>query len=218
MMQKPFIRNHQFNVINNEAAYLGRTIRTSSDASVIEAVKYNVETKILAAFPELTDTQKELLLFIIKLRTEQEFQDYLDALAAYRISFPEVTEQLVRELFPKNKKVRQPDPSLQHDYSYTYFGWPDIGTSRMYLIYEHQGEMIGVEGKYSLNCRKDLCCICKGFGEVALVTAISRKKVSGSPEYYKAIGNYMCFKSHECNSRITDPSGLERFIRDVNAK
>ncbi|GGD63345.1 FusB/FusC family EF-G-binding protein [Paenibacillus nasutitermitis] len=214
-MQKPYIRNHQFNLIQNETAYLGRTIRTSPDASVIEAIRYSVSTKILAAFPELTDAQRELLQFIANLSEEQEFQDYLEALSAFRIGFPEVTEQLIRDLFPKHKKLKLPDPSVQQDYSYTYFGWPDIATNKMFLIYEIQGELIGIEGKYSLNHKKDVCAFCKGFGEVALFTANSRKKIAGSPDYYKAVGNYICFKSHECNSRITDPSGLERFFKDV---
>lgn len=38
---------------------------------------------------------------------------------------------------------------------------------------------------------------------------------NASPDYYKAVGNYMCINSHECNRNITDVTYLERFIHDV---
>ncbi|BAU27240.1 treble-clef zinc-finger protein [Aneurinibacillus soli] len=152
---------------------------------------------------------------ISTLKIEEEFREYLGSLVPYLVEFPRVTEKQIKKLFPKNKKLKVPDLGTIDFHSLTYLGWIDISTNKLFIVYNLNGEIIGVEGKYTLTNRKDMCSLCKGYGEVALVSAISKARVSNSPDYYKAVGNYMCINSHECNKNITDVTDLERFIQNV---
>ena len=49
-----------------------------------------------------------------------------------------------------------------------------------------------------------------------MFSAVTKSKpANASPDYYKAIGNYMCVNSETCNNHITDVTVLERFISDI---
>ncbi|WCN38757.1 FusB/FusC family EF-G-binding protein [Aneurinibacillus uraniidurans] len=212
---EPFIRNHQYNFIKQQTKLLRHASNTVLDPAVIEAVKSSAGSKIVQLFPDATDIQKQMMEKISTLKIEEEFREYLGSLVPYLVEFPRVTEKQIKKLFPKNKKLKMPDLGTIDFRSLTYLGWIDISTNKLFIIYNLNGEIIGVEGKYTLTNRKDMCSLCKGYGEVALVSAISKARVSNSPDYYKAVGNYMCINSHECNKNITDVTDLERFIQNV---
>jgi hypothetical protein len=78
------------------------------------------------------------------------------------------------------------------------------------------GQLVGVEGKYSPTNKKSICFLCNRHEEVAFFSAITKSKpANASPDYYKAIGNYLCVNSDICNKNITDVTALEKFIYDV---
>ncbi|MFM1655832.1 FusB/FusC family EF-G-binding protein [Brevibacillus sp. B_LB10_24] len=216
-MIEPFIRNHQYNFIKKQADILQKA--TVSDPKVLEAVRYSAQAKVTDLFPDVTDSHRRLLESISSIKDAGDFQTYLRSLAPYLVEFPQVTEKQIKKRFPKNKKLKVPDLAAI-DYHYvTYLGWIDAATNKLFIVYHLQGEVIGIEGKFTMANKKNTCALCHGHGEVALFSAVSKAKaVHSSPDYYKAIGNYICIDSQECNKRITDVTVLERFIQEVTGR
>jgi len=214
-MTQPFIRNYQYNFIKKQADHVLRSHRTVSDPKVLEAVIFLAESKIMEQFPELSKEQKALLQPITTCKTAQDFAEYLSNVSEYTIDFPMITEAQIKRLFPKSKKLKMPNLANLELSTLTYLGWIDIATNKIYFVYPENGKFIGVEGRFTPGSKKNLCSLCHGHEEVALVTAISKAKSSISPDYYKAVGNYMCVDSAQCNKQITDVSHLEDFFQRV---
>lgn len=108
-MVKPFIRNHQYNLIKKQVGLLQNACNTVSDPKVVESVRYSAQSKIIEAFPDTTELQKQTLEQIAALRTPGEFQKYLHSLEPYMAPFSELTEKQLNKLFPKIKKLKAPD-------------------------------------------------------------------------------------------------------------
>jgi hypothetical protein len=215
-MCEPFIRNHQFNFIKKQAGLLEHALRTNADPKVLESVRYSAESKISERFPDVTDNQKQMLETIFMLRTADDFQKHLKALEPYLMEFPPISAKQILKLFPKNKKLKLPD-LLAIDYRYvTYLSWIDISTNKLFIVYQLNGQFVGIEGKYTPTNKKSFCFLCNRYEELALFTAISKKRPAHTtPDYYKAVGNYLCMNGHECNKNLTDVSPLEKFIDTV---
>ncbi|MDU5144229.1 MAG: FusB/FusC family EF-G-binding protein [Paenibacillus dendritiformis] len=215
-MLKPFIRNHQYNLIKKQTDLLQRACNTVTDPKVVESVRYSALTKIVEAFPDAEEAQKQALEKISTLHSTVEFQDYLESLVPYMAEFAPVTEKQIRKLFPKIKKLKVPDAAAI-DFRYvTYVGWTDIATNRMFFVYHLNGKLVGIEGRYTPTNKKSICFLCHRHEEVALFSAVTKSKpANASPDYYKAIGNYVCLDSDACNKNITNVGTLEKFIGNV---
>ncbi|MEK3723233.1 FusB/FusC family EF-G-binding protein [Paenibacillus sp. FSL H8-0034] len=215
-MIKPFIRNHQYNMIKKQTDLLQRACNTVSDPKVVEAVRYSAATKIIEAFPDAVELQKQILEQISTLKTTEQFQHYLHSMEPYLEPFEQVTETQMKKLFPKNKKLKVPDLAVIDNRYVTYLGWTDIATNKLFMVYHLNGKLVGVEGKYTPMNKKSNCFLCNRHEEVALFSAISKwKPANASPDYYRAIGNYLCVNSDTCNNNITDVTTLEKFIYDI---
>ncbi|MDF9413495.1 elongation factor G-binding protein [Brevibacillus laterosporus] len=214
-MVEPFIQNHQYNFIKKQIDILRNATLTVADPKVMEAVRYGAEVKVIDVFPTATDIQKQLLGRISSIKAE-DFQEHLRSLTPYLLEFPQVTEKQIRKLFPKNKKLKVPDLVTIDFLKVTYLGWINISSNKLFIVYHLKGKAVGIEGRYSLVHKKNICALCHGYTDVALFSAISKSRAAHvSSDYYKAVGQYICINSHECNSRITDVTALERFIEDV---
>lgn len=215
-MTTPFIRNHQYNLIKKQATLLQHTCQTVADPKIVDTVRYSAFTKITEAFQMAEDQQLRLLERITTLDKTEEFSQFLLFLEPYLIEFEQVTDKQLKKLYPKSKKLKLPSMEgldLRHT---TYLGWTDIGTNRMYLIHQLDGRLVGIEGKFTQAKKKGTCFLCNRQEEVALFTAETKTKpANATPDYYKAIGNYMCMNSHTCNQNITDTTALELFIRSI---
>ncbi|MBW7453159.1 FusB/FusC family EF-G-binding protein [Paenibacillus sepulcri] len=213
-MRVPFIRNHQYNVIKKQAGLLKQALRTVSDLKVLESVRDSTEAKIFGLFPDLTDTQRQLLEKFPTLATAEDFQNFLGSLEPYIVEFPQITNKQIQKLFPKNKKLKLPDLSLI-DFRYlTYLSWTDISTDKLFIVYHADGQFIGVEGRFTPTNKKSYCFLCNNYEELAFYSVKTRPAKS-SPDYYKAFGNYLCLNNHHCNTSITDVAFLEKFIDSV---
>lgn len=214
-MHEPFIQNHHYNLIKKQVDVLQRACNTVSDHKVVESVRYSAQSKIIEAFPDAAEHQKEMLEKIATLHTAEEFQQYLDSLEPYRTSFPQVTGKQIAKLFPKIKKLKTPDLDTVDYRHVTYLGWSDIASNRLFLVYPLNGQTVGIEGRYT-PANKGVCFLCNRMEDVALFTTIAKSKpANASPDYYKAIGNYMCMNSEVCNKNITDITALEKFIQEA---
>lgn len=212
----PFIRNHQYNLVKKQVGILQHACNTVSDPKVVESVRFSAHSKILEAFPDATELQKQSLERISALNTKGDFQQYLHSLEPCLAEFERVTDNQLKKLFPKNKKLKVPDLA-SIDYRYvTYLGWTDIATNKLFIVYHLNGQLVGVEGRFTPMNKKSVCFLCNRHEEVALFSAIAKSKpAKASADYYKAIGNYMCVNSDACNKNITDVTSLEKFIHAV---
>ncbi|WP_127505575.1 FusB/FusC family EF-G-binding protein [Paenibacillus humicus] len=219
-MGQPFIRNHEFNLIQKQVKLLQNTCTTVSDPKVVESVRMSVHAVLDEAFQAADSDQRLLVLGLAELSSPQQFAQGVEALEPYRLSFPAVTEGQLKRLFPKAKKLKVPDLDKIDFRKVTYLGWTDIGSGKMFLVHELDGKTAGIEGRFSpAGTKKNTCFLCRGHGEVALFTAVTKHRPQhASPDYYKAIGNYMCLSSDSCNARLTDPAVLDQFFRDVLTK
>jgi hypothetical protein len=215
-MSQPFIRNHQYNLIKKQAGLLRHACSTASDPEVVKAVKYSAEAAIMEAFPDASEAQRETLGKLEAFTTTAEFQQYLHSLEAELAPFGPISEQQIKKLFPKQKKLKVPDLATFDFRRITYLGWQDIASNRLYLIYSLDGKWVGVEGKLVPTNKKGYCFLCNRNTELAMFTVVTRKRPANvSPDYYKAIGNYVCVDSETCNHNITDLSALEKFVRYI---
>ncbi|MCD9025257.1 FusB/FusC family EF-G-binding protein [Cohnella silvisoli] len=212
----PFIRNHHYNFIKRQADILLQALRTVADRKVVESVRSGTEAKIIEMFPDITDDQKQLLGAISALESTTDFHKYLGSLEPYLAKFPRVTKDQIQKLFPKNKKLKIPD-LLSIDYRYaTYLNWIDIASNKLFIVYHLNGQFVGIEGRYTPTNKKSYCFLCNRYEELALFSAVSKKRsANSSPDYYKAFGNYLCLNGHECNKNMTDVEALEKFIHTV---
>lgn len=214
-MITPFIRNHQYNVIKKQVKHLQNTYKTVSDLKIIEAVKHSALIKITDAFGELAEEQKQMLVRIVELDTVEDLEQYLLSFKPYLLAFPALTGKQLVKLFPKVKKLKAPDTAAVDLDSITYLSWTDIAQNKLFIVYSMQGETVGIEGRFT-PAKKGVCFLCNRHEEVALFTAITKSRpANASPDYYKAIGNYMCMDNSACNSNITDVEPLEQFISNV---
>lgn len=215
-MRDPFIRNHQYNFIRNQADSLLKTLRSVADPTIQEAVRAGAQAKVAELFTGLTDYRRALLESIAVMKTADDFQSYLKALEPYRAAFPWITEEQLRKLFPKNKKLKLPDLAQIDLRCVSYLSWTDIQANRMFLVYYEDGQFVGVEGRFTATNKKSYCFACNRYEELALFSAVTRKRpADASSDYYKSVGNYVCLNGRECNKNITDMASLEKFIHSV---
>lgn len=164
----------------------------------------------------MSEQQEQLLLSIASLQTPEDVQLYLKELKPYVEEFGQVTDNQLKKLFPKVKKLKTPDLAAVDRRFITYLGWTDIATNKMFLVYQLDNRLAGIEGRFTPTHKKGVCFLCNRHEEVALFTAVTKfKPANASPDYYKAIGNYMCADSSACNRNITDVTVLEKFFREV---
>ncbi|MFP4976761.1 FusB/FusC family EF-G-binding protein [Paenibacillus sp. CN-4] len=210
-MKTPFIRNHQYNIIKKQADFLQNTLRTVADRSVLKTVRYRAAATIIEAFAFLTPDQQLLLERISSLENAFEFQNYLSELEAYLEPYPPITLKQIQKLFPKNKKLKVPDLGSIDFRFVTYLSWVDIAMNRLFIVYPVEGQLIGIEGKYTPTHKKGYCLFCNRQHELAFLT-VKTKAAGGSGDHFGSIGQYVCMDGLECNQSITDTSALEKFI------
>ncbi|WP_274652906.1 FusB/FusC family EF-G-binding protein [Paenibacillus humicola] len=216
-MTQPFIRNHQWNVMKQQASFIQNTWRTVTDPVIGNAVAVEASLKVARLFEREPEERRRLIEPFAALKTEDEFSSFFDGLKPYIVRLPPVTEKQLQRLFPKARRLPVPDAAASQHGALTYRSWLDIATNKWYLIYELHGEAVGIEGRSTPAPKKNICTFCGGFGEVTFVSAVTRAKSSISPDYYKSVGHYICASEEACNLRITDVGSLERFIGAVLA-
>lgn len=210
-MTEPFIKNEQLNFIKKQIAIIKDSMNKSLPKTILAAVIDLAQAKIFELFPQVTNDQQELL-DISKWKTKDEYEQYVERLAAYVFPFPQITEQQLKKLFPKQKKLRLPDLKTVDHHKLTYLSWTDGKSNRKFIIYELDGKLVGMEGKMTPTNKKNICSFCNSFGEVAYFSTITKDKKPKNADYYKAIGNLICTDSSECNKNIDNTAYLQEFL------
>lgn len=216
-MTNQFINNEQLNYVKSQIALINDSMKKNVPEKVLTAVIDLANSKISALFPNASIEQQDML-DVSKLKSDKEYDQYIDRLATYLLPFPLVTEQQLKKMFPKQKKLKLPDLG-SIDYSkLTYLCWNDLRSNKKFIVYVLNGKLVGIEGSLTPTSKKNLCTFCNCFTEVSYFSTITKAKKSKSPDYYKAIGNLICTDSTECNQKITNVEHLTAFLSAALAK
>lgn len=212
-MTERFIRNEQFNFICKQVAFIKDSVRQHIPPQVLNSVYDLSNEKIMNCIPNMTAEQKEILDFT-KLRKIEEYEEAIVDLDAYRLPFPTITEQQLKKLFPKTKKLKLPDLTNIDLKKVTYLSWNDSRSNRKYILYELDGTLVGIECSFSPSTTNNTCSVCHGQGPVTFFTTMTKEKKQNNPDYFRTIGNLICADSHECNQKITDVTYLEKLLQE----
>ncbi|MGG1396484.1 FusB/FusC family EF-G-binding protein [Bacillus salipaludis] len=212
-MTEKFIKNEQLNFIKNQIALIKDSAKKNVAPTVLTAVIDLANAKINDLFPNATLEQQKLL-DLSELKTDAEYDQYIQQLSACLIPFPKITEQQLKKMFPKNKKLKLPDLSQIDHGQLTYLSWNDLSSNKKFIVYELDGKMAGIECKFTTSSKENICSFCNRFGQVAYISTVTKAKKSKNPDYYKAIGNYICTHSTECNKKITNVDYLTAFLQE----
>ena len=208
-----FLKNEQLNFIKKQIALIKDCAKKNVPANVLAATIDLANAKILDLIPNASLEQQEML-DLSRLKSDAEYEQYIQRLTAFLLPFPEITEQQLKKMFPKNKKLKLPDLSLIDHSQLTYLSWNDLRSNKKFIVFELDGKMVGIECKFTPTTKKNYCSVCNGLGEVAYFSTITKEKKSKNPDYYKAIGNLICANSSECNKKITNVEYLTAFLID----
>ncbi|MEK4870285.1 MULTISPECIES: FusB/FusC family EF-G-binding protein [unclassified Niallia] len=216
-MTEQFIKNEQLNFIEKQIAIIKDSSNKNLPKTVLTAVIDLANAKILDLFPQASLEQQELL-DITKWNTKEEYERYIEQLTACLLPFPKITEQQLKKLFPKQKKLRLPDLSTIDHNKLTFLSWNDLKSNKKVIIYDLEGTLVGTEGKMTPTSKKNICSFCNCFGEVAYFSTVTKEKRPKNADYYKAIGNLICTDSNECNKNITNTEYLREFLKTAEGR
>ncbi|MFD1861432.1 FusB/FusC family EF-G-binding protein [Planococcus chinensis] len=207
-LPEAFIRNDQFNFIKEQAGILVSGQATGNDAEVLNVLRHLAHEKVFKLFPQLTEEQKAVLNPLAKVKETAEAEAFLEQLQPYVIPFKTVTEQSLKKLFPKAKKLKGPKLEALDFKKLSYIAWTESSTL-MYLVAEKDGRFEGIHGTMTRSHKKGVCTICNRHSEVGLFTA--KTKSSGQDQFVKR-GNYVCLDNETCNSNINGLERLNEFV------
>jgi len=207
---EPFLRNEQYNFIRKQVNWVKDSIKQHLPPGVLASVFDTTNEKIQNCAPNLLPEQYDMIDFS-KCKTAESYEQKFAQLEHSIIPFPTVTEQQLKKLFPKNKKLKLPDIPLDR---MSYLSWIDSRSNKKYILYMLESKLVGIECTFSPSPKKNICSICHCHEEVTQFSTITKAKKTNNQDYYKSIGNLICVDSLTCNKNITDVSFLEGFLKE----
>jgi len=212
---EPFIRVDQFQYIKVQTQILINGHASVNDKHVLNALKSLASEKVSNLFSNLDDEQKQLLEPITEIEDTAHGEAFIRKLKPYVIPFKKVTEQTLKKLFPKAKKLKLPSLVDIDFQELSYLGWDDKGTNKKYLIVPQQNKLIGISGTYTPITKKGVCMLCNHHSEVGLFMSETKGKIQGT---FVRRGNYICQDSLKCNENLISLSKVEDFIMLLKGK
>jgi Holliday junction resolvasome RuvABC DNA-binding subunit len=209
MKMEPFIRSDQYNFIKMQTKILVSGHSTVNDVGVLHALKSLSIEKVLNLFSNINDDQKQLLDPIVHIKDKEDAGEFLIQLKPYVLPFKTVTEQTIKKLFPKAKKLKVPSLENMDRKELSYLGWKDKGSNKKYIVAERDNKLIGLQGTIKSANQKGICTLCNRHEEVEMFISESRGTTQGT---FIKRGNYICQDSQICNQNITELDKLHDFI------
>ncbi|CDO04728.1 Fibronectin-binding protein (FBP) [Oceanobacillus picturae] len=210
---EPFIRVDQFNFIARQAQDLVNGHSTSNEKAVLGALESMARERVLALIPAITEEQAQLLQPITLVDDKDKAERFLSQLKPYVIPF-QVTEQGIKKLFPKVKKLKIPALQELDLQQLCYLSWIDYSTNKKFIVLKHNGKLTGLHGSFEMIKQKGICSICHKHEEVGLFLAHKKGKVQGT---FTKKGNYICRDNETCNQNITSLDYLHDFVHRLKA-
>lgn len=205
---EPFIRAEQYNYIKMQGRKLVNGHSTAKDANVIKALKEIVSESIITMFPDMNEEQKQLILPITEIKDKEMAEKFLVQLKPYVMPF-KATEQTIKKLFPKVKKLYVPSLNHMDLREISYVSWEDKSTNKKYIVIDREQKLIGLQGSFTHANKKGICALCNGLEEVGMFLAEIKGKEQGT---FTKRGNYICRDSQKCNENLTSLDKLHEFV------
>lgn len=205
---EPFMISHQYHFIKAQTKILLNGHATSSDRNVRNALRDMAREKVLKQFTALTEEQEQLLAPIHGIENKLQADAFLTQLQPYVIPFQAGSEQTIKKLFPKAKKLKVPVLADLDLTELSYLSWDDKGSDKRYILTYHQDRLVGLHGTFTPIHQKGLCSLCNRLEEIGMFVL----EVKGSAEgTYVRRGNYICQDSQKCNQNIITLEKLHDF-------
>jgi hypothetical protein len=203
------IRSDEFNFIKMQIRNIVNGYAASSDKDVLQALVSLVKERVLDVCHDFNEEQMKLLHTIEEIRDKEDAERFFLQLAPYVKSFPELTEQALKRVFPKVKRLKKPDLAGWNLQETSYISWDDKGSSQRYIIALNEDGLVGVKGVFTSSHQKGICTICKRHAEIGMFISEVKGSVMGT---YTKRGNYICQDSIVCNQNIVSLESLHDFI------
>ena len=204
-----FIRNDQYNLIKRQAQNLVNGHAAAQHEGVLKALKEMAQENVMEAFTDLTKEQQQLLSPIAAVENKEQAEKFLSGLKSYVIPFKNITEQELKKLFPKAKKLKVPDLESIDLKEISYLGWSDKGSNKKYLVTYFEQKVTGLQGTFKDANQKGICALCNGYEEIGMFIVEVKGTEKGT---FTKRGNYICRDSEKCNHNLTSLDKLQDFI------
>lgn len=205
---KAFIRNDQYNFIKDQTKILVAGQASTNDAEVLNVLRHLAHEKVYKLFPSLTEQQKKILHPLVQVRELGDAETFLKQLQPYIIPFGAVSDQALKKLFPKAKKLKGPKPETINLGRTSYLAWTE-SSNLMYLVVHENDRLVGVQGSFTRSGKQGICTLCNRHSDVGMF--IAKTKSSGQDQFIKR-GNYICQDSAACNENVKTLDRLNEFI------
>ncbi|WP_028401722.1 FusB/FusC family EF-G-binding protein [Ectobacillus panaciterrae] len=211
---EPFIRSDQYNFIKAQTQILINGHSTTNDMDVLHALKDIAKEKVLDLFMDMSDEKKQFIDPILNIKDKTNAEEFLSQLKPYVIPFKEVTEQTIRKLFPKAKKLKIPSLENIDLKEISYLCWDDKGSNKKYIVAQHHNKLIGLQGTFTSINQKGICALCNRFEEIGMFISEAKGSVQGT---FIKRGNHICQDSQKCNQNLITLDKLNDFIVWLNS-
>jgi hypothetical protein len=211
---EPFIRNDQYNFIKAQTQILINGHSTTNDIGVLRALKEISKEKVFNLFMTMSDEQKQLIDPFHNIKDQSNAEEFLLQLKPFVIPFKVVTEQTLKKLFPKAKKLKISaieDIDLKE---ISYLSWEDKGSNKRYIIAQKNNKLIGLQGTFTSINNKGICALCHKFEEMGMFMSEIKGQIQGT---FIKRGNHICQDSQKCNQNITTLDKLNDFIERLSS-
>ncbi|MGM9950554.1 MAG: FusB/FusC family EF-G-binding protein [Lysinibacillus sp.] len=194
----------QMHLIEKQAMKLLNSLSTSKDEKVLEAVRGLIDTTLTEA-----EVPRAIIEEVLTLQERQQLEPFLGMVKENVQPFPEVSEQVIKRLWKKEKKLKAPkvtNPQV------TFVAWDDSSTRTRFFVYEQEGELTGVKGVLSAEQIKGVCALCRQHQSVSLFTTKEKGQIEGT---YKKYSQYICADTEKCEQGIDSEEKLYGFMETV---
>ncbi|OEH92540.1 FusB/FusC family EF-G-binding protein [Bacillus solimangrovi] len=205
---KPFIQPYQYHFIHKQMQTLLNAQSASNDESVLRALRTMATERLLEIVADGSDEQQQFVQALAEVDNTEKAEKLLAQLRSYVIPF-EVTEQEIKKLFPKVKKLRVPHLAEFDMFTRSYVNWFDSGTNKTFLVTRMNQKLVGLQGTLTRINEKGICTLCNGYEEVGILLVEEKGKQLGT---YTKRGNYICTDGEKCNQNITSLERIHGFI------
>lgn len=201
--------------ICQQAELLLQTYHSVKEPQTIQAVEAIVVEKIENQFETTPTVVEEFLkeLFSQPL-TKQRLTNLLETLKESVEPFKVPSNQQLKKLFRKTKKLAIPKWHTMDLQLHSYVGWNDASMQKKFMILYQNESLIGVSGYLSPTTQKGICTICHRKSDVSLFLATTKANSDGT---YTKKGNYICHDSETCNHQLVQIEKLSEFVALITA-
>ncbi|CAM5205858.1 Treble-clef zinc-finger protein OS=Ureibacillus acetophenoni OX=614649 GN=SAMN05877842_11161 PE=4 SV=1 [Ureibacillus acetophenoni] len=207
-----FMNVEQFQFVKKQAKKILNANTTSKDQNVIQAIQAMVQEEINNKITFQDIEQQLVLQRIFTLQTKEQLEQFLESIKQYVEPYKVPTDNQIKKLFPKDKKVKLPNLDTIDLQEISYLSWVDSGTNRKYIVYYDEGTLVGVRGVFSHSEKQGVCSVCNQHAKVGLLLVSKSGTVQGT---YTKRGNYLCENSETCNEALTDMNKLKEFVNNL---